>query len=266
MSSRPDPDESAFSYDPSRPSIARVYDYWLGGKDNFGPDRQFAVDLAEVLPDVTTIVRANREFLGSVVTRLVKEHEVGQFLDIGAGLPTADNVHQVAQSCDPSTRVVYVDNDTEVIVHARALLAANDRTGVVHADLRDPAAVLDDPVTVRLLDLTRPAAVMLVSILHFIGDDEDAHGLVTAYMDAMPSGSFLVISSSIENPAGRTIENLYRDKLADRGGGGTITRTREEILRFFDGLEILEPGLVTVTKWDGDGPEVPFVAAVGRKP
>ncbi|MQY06536.1 SAM-dependent methyltransferase [Actinomadura macrotermitis] len=265
------PSKPAFTYDPSKPSIARVYDHWLGGKDNFAADRNFADELAGVLPNVHQIVRANRLFLGNAVRHLVADHGVAQFLDIGAGLPTADNVHQVAQACDPQARVVYVDNDPEVTAHGRALLADDDRTGVVEADLRDPDAVLADPVTAALLDRDRPVAVMMVSILHFVGDADDPHRMVARYLEAVPPGSFLVVSAARAEPlVGAEIENLYRTRLGDRGGDGAIARTEAEILRFFDGLELLPPGLVSVTRWRpgqaADGPDVPFVAAVARKP
>jgi len=258
-------------YDPGKPSIARVYDHWLGGKDNFAVDRAFADELAKVLPDIYTIVRANREFLGNVVRHLVRDRGITQFLDLGAGLPTADNVHQVAQAHDPGARVVYVDNDAEVLAHGRALLAGDQQTGVVIADLRDPDTVWGDRVTTSLLDLDRPVAVMFISILHFIGDQDDPYTLIKSYLERVPSGSFLAISTARANPAGDAIEGMYRDKLADRGGGGAVSRSEADILRFFDGLELQPPGLVPVTRWRPDGrsapaKDVPFVAALGRKP
>ncbi|MFD0691900.1 SAM-dependent methyltransferase [Actinomadura fibrosa] len=270
MSERSGSGKPAFTYDPSKPSIARVYDHWLGGKDNFAADRRFAADLADVLPDIYTIVRANRAFLGAAVRHLVRDHGITQFLDMGAGLPTARNVHEVAQECDPAARVVYVDNDAEVTAHGRALLADDARTGIVEADLRDPDAVLSDAATTALLDPREPVAVMLVSILHFIGDEDRPHDLVARYMGAVPSGSFLVLSTACANPVGDKIEDLYRDRIGSRGGGGAISRSMDEILRFFDGLDLLPPGLTTVTRWRPghrvEGQDVPFVAGVARKP
>jgi len=191
--------------DTSRPHPARTYDYFLGGKNNFAADREVADKVLAGWPAIRVGVRENRKFLARVVTYLAGEVGVRQFLDIGTGLPTANNTHEVAQAVAPSSRVVYVDNDPLVLAHARALLTSSPegRTAYIHADLRDPAAILNDPVTRDVLDFTQPVALMLIAILHMIPDEEQPAEIISTLLDALPSGSYLVASHTALDPGGR---------------------------------------------------------------
>jgi S-adenosyl methyltransferase len=228
--------------------IARVYDYWLGGKDNFAVDRIAAEQVIAAFPDIVRSARGNRVFLGRAVRYLVREAGVRQFLDIGTGLPAANNTHEVAQSTAPECRVVYVDNDPVVLSHAKALLASGPEgaTAYVDADLRDPETIL--AAAAEVLDFSRPVAVMLVAILQHIGDQDDPYGIVARLVAAVPSGSYLTLS----HPA-RDIEAAAMAEIADRMNelvAEKVTfRTQAQVLRFFDGLELVEPGLVPVPKW-----------------
>ena len=249
--------------------ISRVYDYWLGGKDNFAVDRIAAERVIAAYPDIVRSARGNRAFLGRAVRYLVGEAGVRQFLDIGTGLPAADNTHEVAQSEAPACRVVYVDNDPVVLSHAKALLASgpDGATAYVDADLRDPETIL--AAAAEVLDFSRPVAVMLVAILQHIGDQDDPYGIVARLLAEIPSGSYLALS----HPA-RDIHAAAMAEIADRMNklvAEKVTfRTRAEVLRFFDGLELVEPGLVPVPRWrpashlDAAGPTVMW-GGVGRK-
>ena len=249
--------------------ISRVYDYWLGGKDNFAVDRIAAERVIAAYPDIVRSARGNRAFLGRAVRYLVGEAGVRQFLDIGTGLPAADNTHEVAQSEAPECRVVYVDNDPVVLSHAKALLASgpDGATAYVDADLRDPETIL--AAAAEVLDFSRPVAVMLVAILQHIGDQDDPYGIVARLLAEIPSGSYLALS----HPA-RDIHAAAMAEIADRMNklvAEKVTfRTRAEVLRFFDGLELVEPGLVPVPRWrpashlDAAGPTVMW-GGVGRK-
>ncbi len=238
----------------SRPAIddtvahpARVYDYLLGGKDNYAPDRALAAAMTASLPDLPTMLQANRDFLGRAVTHLVTERGVTQFLDIGSGIPTAANVHQVAQAIEPSTRVVYVDNDPMVLAHARALMVGTPegRTEFVAGDATDPAAILADPAVFGTLDRERPIALMLVSMLMYFPDDV-AHRIARTLMDALPPGSHLTISHPTVDfdPA-----SAAAAEVGSSGGIAYHNRTRAEVERFFDGLELVEPGIVPMLEW-----------------
>jgi O-methyltransferase involved in polyketide biosynthesis len=232
----------------SVPHIARVYDYWLGGKDNFPADRELAERFIAADPSVIAGVRSNRAFLGRAVHYLVAEAGIRQFLDIGTGIPTAINTHEVAQRAAPDTRVVYVDNDPIVLAHARALLTGNPAgaTGYIDADLRDTSTIL--AVADRTLDFSRPVAVMLVGVLHCIPDEDVPAKIVTRLMDAVPPGSYLAIS----HPA----SDIHPDTMAkgsailNRSLAGPITfRAHDEVAAFFGGLELVPPGLVSTTQW-----------------
>jgi hypothetical protein len=228
--------------------IARVYDYWLGGKDNFAADRAAAQRVIEAYPDIVRSARANRAFLGRAVRYLVREAGVRQFLDIGTGLPAADNTHEVAQGAAPQCRVVYVDNDPVVLSHAQALLASgpDGATAYVDADLRDPPAIL--AAAAELLDFSRPVAVMLVAILQHVGDHEDPYGIVARLAAAVPPGSYLALShpaSDIEAAAMAEIAVRMNETVAEK----VTFRTRAQVLRFFDGLDLVEPGVVPVPRW-----------------
>jgi hypothetical protein len=228
--------------------ISRVYDYWLGGKDNFAVDRIAAERVIAAYPNIVRSARGNRAFLGRAVRYLVGEAGVRQFLDIGTGLPAANNTHEVAQSVAPECRVVYVDNDPVVLSHAKALLASgpDGATAYVDADLRDPETIL--AAAAQVLDFSRPVAVMLVAILQHISDQDDPYGIVARLMAEMPEGSYLALS----HPA-RDIEAAAMAEIADRMNelvAEKVTfRTQAEVRRFFGDLELVEPGLVPVPRW-----------------
>ncbi len=245
--------------DAGTPNVARIYDYLLGGKDNFAADREAARRLIEAIPDVAAIARDNRSFLGRVVRYLAAEGGIRQFLDLGGGLPTQANVHELAQGMAPAARVVYVDNDPVVASHGRALLASGDRVGMVLGDLRDPASVLRHPDVTGLIDLTQPVAVLCTSTLHFIGDEAGPHKIIGAYRDRMAPGSFLAITHGTleEDPEGEgsKAEEVYR-----QASSQLHVRPLPEVLRFFDGFELIEPGLTWITEWR---PE-PGTAPTGR--
>jgi len=239
------------------PHIARVYDYWLGGKDNFAVDREAAEQVIEAYPGILRDVRAQRAFLSNAVSYLAGVAGIRQFLDIGTGIPTANNTHEVAQAVEPGCRVVYVDNDPMVLTHARALLVGvTAPTAYVDADLRDTGKVLAEAA--RLLDFSKPVAVMLISVLHLIPDEDDPHAIVARLLEAVPSGSWLALS----HPA-RDVHPQQVTEAASRfnqlARAKATLRTQAEILRFFDGLELLEPGLVQIHQWR------PGLAAPGRR-
>ena len=251
---------------------ARMYDYYLGGKDNFPADREAAEKMIASAPGMRDGARQNRAFLGRSV-RWLAGAGITQFLDIGTGIPTQGNTHEVAQEVAPDARVAYVDNDPIVIAHARALLSGQGQgmVTVAHADLREPDALLTDPQVLRAIDFDQPMAVLLVAILMFLKDSEEPHRIVERLEAAMPSGSYLVISHVTQdfNP-----EAAARGaRVYDRATATMTPRGREEVLRFFDGLELVDPGVVQVSRWRPDGPvpELPgghpwVWAGVGLKP
>jgi trans-aconitate methyltransferase len=235
-------------FDPSVAHCARVYDYWLGGKDNFAPDRAAAEQAIRDFPDIVPTARANRGFLARAVRFLAEDAGIRQFLDIGTGIPTENNTHEVAQSVVPGSRVVYVDNDPLILVHARALLASHPdgATAYEEADLRDPQRILD--LAAGLLDFSRPVAVLLLAILHHIDDEDDPHKIVTTLVNAMPPGSYLAVSHPANDldavgmaKMAQTLNEVMAEKI--------IARDRPTVARFFDGLELVEPGLVRVSDW-----------------
>jgi hypothetical protein len=252
-------DEWKSNIDTTRPSIARAYDVVLNGKDNFEVDRAFVAEIVKVIPEIYDVATYNRQVLGRGV-RFLSGQGITQFIDLGSGLPTVENTHQVAQRANPEARVVYVDNDPMVLAHGRALLAENDHTAVVTSDLRDTAAILADPDVKRLIDFDRPVGVMLVGVLHHLHDDDDPRGIVEAYMAAVPSGSYLFITHfCASTQESRDAEQKYLALL----GTGRF-RTPEEITAFFDGFELLEPGVVPLPLWRPDGP-VPEKLTVGQR-
>jgi len=260
MTERPE-EWASRGIDITRPSIARAYDVVLRGKDNFKVDRAFVSEIAKVIPEIYDVASHNRRILGRGV-RFLAEQGIRQFLDLGSGLPTVQNTHQVAQSVAPDSHVVYVDNDPMVLVHGRALLDENDRTSVVTADLRDARAVLEDPDVNRLIDFDRPVALMMVGILLHLHDDENPQGIVETYLDAVPSGSHLFVTHfCASSQEARDAEKQYLAML----GTGRF-RTPEEITAYFDGLDLLEPGVVPLPLWRPDGP-VPLEAelSIGQK-
>ncbi|GIJ26763.1 hypothetical protein Vqi01_19250 [Micromonospora qiuiae] len=264
--------------DTSIPSVARVYDFFLGGKDNFEVDRKVAEHALRITPDGPAAGRANRAFLRRVIRFLVTEAGIDQFLDIGSGLPTQGNVHEVATEHDPKARVVYVDNDPIVLAHGRALLAEEGTATVIQADIRSPQEILNHPDVGRFLDLDRPIGLLLFAILHHLGDDEDPRAVAAALIDALPSGSYVAISHFRDpgerDPEGsrkaREVERIFNESL-----GTGRWRTDEEILSFVDGLTPLEPGLVPLPEWRPEpGATAPdqtdtyhtFVGVVAHKP
>ena len=256
------------AFDTGVPHIARVYDYWLGGKDNFAADRRLAEQFMAADPAVIAGVRSNRAFLGRAVHFLAAEAGIRQFLDVGTGIPTANNTHEVAQRAAPASRVVYVDNDPIVLLHARALLTSDPQgaTAYVEADARNTGLIAAEAAAT--LDFSVPMAVMLVGLLHCIPDADDPAGVVASLVEAVPAGSYLVIS----HPAAdiHAEEMAEGASLMNRSMAGQITfRRYEEVLRFFDGLELLEPGLVSTTQWrPGPGTDtrpLPGWAGVARK-
>jgi hypothetical protein len=233
--------------DTSVPHIARIYDYWLGGKDNFAVDREAAREALAAMPSLAASARANRAFLGRAVHYLAAEAGIRQFLDIGTGLPAANNTHEVAQRAAPDSRIVYVDNDPIVLVHAQALLTGSTEgaTDYIDADAREPTKILERAAAI--LDFTRPVAVMLVAILHCVSDEDDPQGIVDTLKDAVPSGSHLVLSHPTKDTQPKMGEVAAR---MNRLMPNKVTfRSYDEVARYFDGWEVLEPGIVPTTLW-----------------
>jgi hypothetical protein len=257
--------------DTGKANGARVYDYWLGGDHNFRADQDAARAMIAVEPNARPIARANRAFLGRAVRYLAAEAGIRQFLDIGSGIPTQDNVHQVAQDAAAGSRVVYADADDVAVAHSRLILDGNSAAAVIQADLRDPVGILSDPETQLLLDFTRPVALLLVAVLHFLADDDNPEQIVATLRDALPAGSYLVVSHACSDPRPELLskfETVYKSKVAARGRA----RTRAEITRFFDGFTLVSPGLVWLPQWrpanPADVPDAPekywFLAGVGQ--
>ena len=235
-------DQARGAVDATIPNVARVYDYMLGGKDNFPADRAAADQILAAFPEARDGVRYNRAYLRKAVEYLAGEAGIRQFLDIGTGLPTQKNVHEVARAVAPDARVVYVDNDPLVCVHGRSLLADSDEVTMVEADLRRPEEILADPETRRLIDLGQPVAVLLVAILHFIADEEDPFAAVARLRDAVAPGSYLVISHMLAAEQRQADADQVRNVYA-RASAGVHPRTREQIMRFFEGFELLDNDL-----------------------
>jgi S-adenosyl methyltransferase len=259
--------------DTEKPHTARIYDYYLGGKDNFAADRRTAERAMQSWPAVRTAVRENRAFLGRAVRYLVAEAGIRQFLDIGTGLPSANNVHEVAQGLVPSCRVVYVDNDPIVLAHARALLtsAPEGKTAYIHADLREPEKILSDPVTRQALDFSQPIALMLVAVLHFVPDADGPRRIVDTLLGALPSGSYLAAShvTPEHDPVG--VGGLERTYQAS--GLPAQARVADDFADLaFRGLDMVDPGLVLVSEWRPaagsvrpQASEVNWYGAIARK-
>ena len=257
--------------DPTVAHQARIYDYWLGGKDNFAADREAAEQAAAAYPPILRAVRAQRAFLASAVRYLAGQAGVRQFLDIGTGLPTASNTHEVAQAEAPQARVVYVDNDPMVLAHARALLTSTPQgaTAYLDADLRDPGEILTGAG--ELLDFRQPVAVLLIGILQLIPDGDDPYALVARLTAAVPSGSWLAVYHPASDIDQDRVGEAVR-RVNARSAGTTTLRSHAEITRFFDGMQLLEPGLVQVHRWQpgsitpGHGDEIAAYAGLARKP
>jgi hypothetical protein len=260
--------------DISRPHMARVYDYFLGGTNNFAADRETAEKILQTNPAIRIAARENRAFLGRAVRYLAAGAGIRQFLDIGTGLPTTNNVHEVAQAVAPASRVVYVDNDPLVLAQARALLnsAPEGRTAYIHADLREPRKILDHPAVREVLDLGQPTALVMLATLHLIQDDDKPAEIIAALLDALPGGSYFVASHiTMEHAA----DAIAAGQSTMRGAGlSAQARSSDEFARLaFTGLELAPPGVVLVSEWrpEGDGPrpapaEVNCYGGVARKP
>jgi hypothetical protein len=234
-------------FDPSVPSPARMYDYYLGGKDNFPADREAAEQALSVVPFGREVARANRQFLVRAVMFMAREG-IGQFIDLGTGLPTRPNVHEVARSIHPQARVLYVDNDPMVCSHARALLATNDGVAAIQGDIRAPRAILDDPVTRAMIDFTRPVGVLFVAVLHFLTDIDQPWEQVAAFRWRMASGSMLAVSHITSDGTRPDVQATIQDVYA-KASAPAVFRTRHEIETSFGGLDLIEPGLVEVGAW-----------------
>jgi hypothetical protein len=238
--------------DLNQPSIARVYDYYLGGFHNFAADRAVVEKALQILPESPLIAQANRAFLARAV-RYCLGAGVTQFLDIGSGIPTVGNVHEVAQRADPGARVVYVDIDPVAVSHSRAILAGVPGATVVQADLHEPEQILKDPALLRLLDLDKPVALLMVAVLHFVPDVADPAGIVDRYRRALPAGSFLVVSHASEEGLAKDRLDAFR-ALYDRAVAPLTFRSQKEVEALFGGFELLAPGVVSMGQWRPDPP------------
>jgi SAM-dependent methyltransferase len=253
------------------PNMARMYDYALGGKDNFAADREAVQKLFKLAPENALVPRANRQFLGKAA-RFAAEQGIRQFIDLGAGLPSQGSTHETARPVQPDARVVYVDSDPVVLAHARALLARNDPgLAIIAEDIRDTRQILDNPVTTKLIDFSEPVAVLFVAVLHGIPDADDPAGIVAEFVRRIAPGSYVILSHLTRegHPADIVAE---KEQVWAKSATPMAYRSRDEILRFFHGLELVEPGLTTVTRWRQESPDPQLDAAgswtlagVGRK-
>jgi hypothetical protein len=258
------------AFDTTVASQARMYDYLLGGKDNYAADREAVQQALLAWPEMPFTARANRAFLGHAASYLTAEAGIRQFLDIGTGIPTAGNTHQVAQAIAPESRVVYVDYDPIVLSHARALLTSNEEgaTDYIDADLRDAGAILSQAS--QLLDFTRPVAVTLIAILNAIPDSDDPHAIVATLMDAVPPGSYLALTHLASDLLGQEAQDGLQDVQGQMMRKQFTSRNREQVARFFEGMDLVEPGLVRVEEWrpgpeTGDTGRSSLWCAAGRK-
>jgi SAM-dependent methyltransferase len=258
--------------DTQRANVARVYDYWLGGSHNFLADQDVGRAIAAVEPNMRAIARANRAFLGRAV-RYLAAAGIGQFLDIGSGIPTQGNVHEIAQQANPAARIVYVDIDPVAIAHSKAILAGNENAAIIDADLRDPEKILSHDISGRLIDFSQPTGLLLMVVLHFIADAEDPWRIVATLRDALAPGSYLVLGHATDESkpgVAQATEKVYNRSVSTQ----LHLRPREQIRRFFDGFDLVDPGLVYVPLWRPDSPTdvpsdpSPFQCLVGvaRKP
>jgi hypothetical protein len=258
-------------FDRSVPNVARIYNALLGGKDNYESDRQAMARILAIERGSAEVARENRAFLGRVVRFLAAEKGIRQFLDIGSGLPTASNVHEVAQSSVPESRIVYVDNDTNVLTHARALLvsAPEGKCGYVQSDLRDTGTIIAQAA--EILDFSEPVAVLLFAILHFVPDQDDPWGIGGRLMAAVPPGSYLAVSHATpESLVDAASKELLSKVYAETESGGVTPRAKAEIERFFSGLEIANPGVANISAWrpapdDAPSTRTLFYGGVARK-
>jgi hypothetical protein len=261
----------AFRFNTAVPNVARIYDALLGGKNNYEADRQAAVEIIRQVPEAPEVARQNRQFLQRAVRFLATEAGINQFIDIGSGLPTMQNVHEVAQQVNPEARVAYVDHDSIVISHARATLATDQRINAVEGDMRRPRDILDSPDLRQVINLDQPAAILLVAVLHFIPDREQPHLLVDAFKEAVPPGSFLVITHAAQDALMSDHATRLDAVYAETESQGLSPRKYVDIKRFFDGFNLVRPGLVDIGTWRGDYGSQPmdpvlFYGGVAMKP
>lgn len=237
--------------DIDQPSIARVYDFYLGGSHNFAADRAFAERVMAVLPDMKQVIQHNRAFLRRAVAYML-EQGIDQFIDLGSGIPTVGNVHEVTHAANPDARVAYVDIDPVAVAHSRAILEGNPVARIVPADLRDPRSVLANPDVSTFIDLNRPVGVLLIAVLHFVPDTAEATGIVAALHRLLPSGSYVAIShaSKEENEGAEETESLYNQSVA-----AMAMRTQSEITGLFGDLPLVDPGVIRIPLWHPDSPE-----------
>jgi hypothetical protein len=257
------PDEP-YEVDNGKPHPARRYNYWLGGKDNFAADRVSGDAIANEYPQIIIDAAENRDWTHRVVRYLATEHGVRQFLDIGAGIPLTSGLHRIAQEADPAARIVYVDNDRLVMVHARALLTGTPqgRTAYALVDMRDPDALLKHPEVADTLDFDRPIAVLYAAVLHFVEDDAQAYKIVRQVIDELPPGSFLAVSNFTTDGLDDTVRDLIEQRIAAGRDGPFRPRSLAEFTRFFDGLTLIDPGICPVSEWRPGPAGVKAIAAV----
>ncbi|WP_132126254.1 SAM-dependent methyltransferase [Actinocrispum wychmicini] len=257
------------------PSMARTYDFLLGGGHNFAPDRELAARTEQLMPGAGKVARINRAFLGRAV-RYLADRGVDQFLDIGSGIPTVGNVHEVAQRALPNARVLYVDKDPIAVAHSELMLTHNDNADILRADMRDPASILTSAQARRLLDLSRPIALLMVMMVHWVPDADDPHALIGRYRDALSAGSYLVLSHVTADQRQDQISDARNTIEQSRSADHLTPRTHAEVLCLFDGFDLVEPGLVGCGLWQPAGPgdlsdtnhelNAHIYAGVGRKP
>ena len=258
-------------FDPEVPSPARIYDYLLGGKDNYPADRQAARELLAAIPDLRTFAQQNRAFLRRVVRYLTAEAGIRQFIDIGTGLPSQGNVHEIAQDAAPAAHVVCVDNDPVVLSHGRAMLHGVPNAEIIEYDVRQPEAILADPQLGKLIDFTEPAALLLVAVMHFIPDEGDPVGLVARLVSALAPGSFVALTHAT---ADARPESAMGERVYERATAQARSRSRDQVAAMVAGLELVEPGLVWAPQWRPDPQDEPdpdparshVYAVVARKP
>ena len=263
--------DGRLAFDPEVPSPARIYDYLLGGKDNYPADREAAGEILAVVPDARISARENRAFMRRAVRYLAAEGGIRQFIDVGTGLPTQGNVHEIAQVHAPEARVVYVDNDPVVLAHDRSMLHNVANTAIVEQDVRRPARILGDDELAKLIDFDQPVGLLLVAIMHFVADEDNPAALIGALMDGLAPGSYLVLS---HGTADSRPESAKAERVFDRATARAYLRRRDEIQHMVAGLELIEPGLVWAPLWrpdpvtdSGDDPGRSHVyAVVARKP
>ncbi|SCF02404.1 MULTISPECIES: SAM-dependent methyltransferase [Micromonospora] len=264
------PDWAPDDIDIERPSVARMYDYYLGGSHNFAADRAAARAMMEAVPEAPLMAQANRAFMRRAVQYLV-DSGVRQFLDIGSGIPTVGNVHEIAQRAAPDSRVVYVDVDPVAVAHSREILQGNPGATVVQEDLRRPAAILSHPEVTKLLDLSQPVAVLIVAVLHFVPDADRPEEILRTLRETLAPGSYLVMSQATDEDRGHTGERAEAERVYRRTDSPLSIRSRAELTALFDGFTLLEPGVVWVPQWRPESPEsaedaaqAVFMGGVGR--